>query len=661
GGWAHYVGQEKVRPLTGWFHLAFGLDWQRPTRHMVGTPLFWLATDQWRYEAFAADALASPLGSGSLAGRTLPDCNALAARLGWMPSHPAFDRNPLDLCDEAERSGVTVADHVVGQLKSGALRFAAEDPDDPANWPRVLMVWRANLFASSMKGHEYLLRHLLGTDDAVTAAETPPGLRPAEVVWRERAPVGKLDLSVAVDFRMTSTCLFSDIVLPAATWYEKYDLSSTDMHPFVHAFTPAIAPPWQARTDFDIFHTLAAEFSRLAATHLGVRRDVIAAPLAHDTPDELAQPYGVVRDWKSGECEPIPGRTMPKLIVVERDYAAIAEKMAAIGPLLDTEGTTTKGITWTPDAEIDHLRGQNGTVRGGIADGRPSIARDDQFCEAILALSGTTNGRLAELGFRALEQRTGVGLRDLAAERAGDRITFTDTRTQPRAVITSPEWSGSETGGRRYSPFTVNVERHKPWHTLTGRQHFFLDHEWMAEFGEQLPTYRPPLNVLAHFGRPSAAADGRPELVVRYLTPHSKWSIHSEYQENLHMLTLFRGGPVIWMSPADAARIGVGDNDWIEAYNRNGVVACRAVVTHRMPEGTVYMYHTMDRHLNVPKTEISGRHGGGDNSLTRLLIKPTHLIGGYAQFCYGFNYIGPTGNQRDEITVIRRRAQEVEF
>lgn len=68
GGWAHYVGQEKVRPLTGWFHLAFGLDWQRPTRHMVGTPLFWLATGQWRYEAFPADTLASPLGQGRPGG-----------------------------------------------------------------------------------------------------------------------------------------------------------------------------------------------------------------------------------------------------------------------------------------------------------------------------------------------------------------------------------------------------------------------------------------------------------------------------------------------------------------------------------------------------------------------------------------------------------------
>ncbi len=457
GGWAHYVGQEKVRPLTGWFHLAFGLDWQRPTRHMVGTPLFWLATDQWRYEAFPADTLASPLGEGRLAGRTLPDCNALAARLGWMPSHPAFNRNPLDVCDEAERAGKDVPEYVVEELKAGRLRFAAEDPDDPANFPRVLLIWRANLFASSMKGHEYMLRHLLGTDDAVTAAETPPEVRPKDVTWRERAPVGKLDLSVAVDFRMTSTCLFSDVVLPAATWYEKYDLSSTDMHPFVHAFSPAIAPPWQTRTDFDIFHTIAAGFSRLAATHLGVRRDVIAAPLAHDTADEMAQPHGRVRDWKAGECEPVPGRTMPKLIVVERDYTAVAEKMAAVGPLLDRLGTTTKGLTWKPGEEIAYLRSRNGTVHGGIADGRPSIARDDQFCEAILALSGTTNGRLAVQSLRALEERTGVDLADLAEERSGDRITFEDTRTQPRAVITSAEWSGTESGGRRYSPFTVNV------------------------------------------------------------------------------------------------------------------------------------------------------------------------------------------------------------
>ena len=33
------------------------------------------------------------------------------------------------------------------------------------------------------------------------------------------------------------------------------------------------------------------------------------------------------------------------------------------------------------------------------------------------------------------------------------------------------------------------------------------------------------------------------------------------------MLTLFRGGPVVWLAPADAAQIGVADNDWVEVFN----------------------------------------------------------------------------------------------
>jgi nitrate reductase alpha subunit len=260
-----------------------------------------------------------------------------------------------------------------------------------------------------------------------------------------------------------------------------------------------------------------------------------------------------------------------------------------------------------------------------------------------------------------LEHRTGVRLSDLAAERAGERISFADTQVQPREVITSPEWSGSETGGRRYSPFVVNVERKKPWHTLTGRMQFFLDHDWISEYGEALPCYRPPLSYTRYFGDQGEAGERRPEITVRYLTPHSKWSIHSEYADNLHMLRLFRGGPVIWMSPADAAKIGVADNDWIEAVNRNGVVVARAIVSHRMPAGTVYMYHAQERVIDVPIAETSGKRGGIHNSLTRLLIKPSHLIGGYAQLSYAFNYLGPTGNQRDEVTVIRRRSQKVEY
>ena len=480
--------------------------------------------------------------------------------------------------------------------------------------------------------------------------------------WRDEIPRGKLDLLVNVDFRMTTTGLYSDIVLPAATWYEKHDLSMTDMHPFVHSFNQAVPPPWEARTDWDCFGGIARAFSALAAEHLGVRTDIVSGPVQHDTPGEISQPCGEVADWRKGECEPIPGRTMPVLSVVERDYGAVAEQWAALGPLTEKLGSTVKSASWIPDREVSQLAARNGVVRGGPADGRPSLERPEQVAETMLALSGVTNGRLAVAGFRSLEERCGVRLADLAERAEETRITFHDTQVQPRRVITSPEWSGIDEEGRAYAAFTINVERLKPWHTLSGRMHLYVDHAWMRELGEQLPAYRPPVDHrLMLAGAQPIADDGVPEVTLRYLTPHSKWSIHSEYQDNLHMLTLFRGGSGLWMSPQDAETIGVADNDWVEAYNRNGIVVTRVVVSHRVPEGVCLMYHSKDRQIGTPRSVIDGRRGGTENALTTIAMKPTHMIGGYAQLSWGPNYYGPTGSNRDSVTVVRRRSQEVAF
>ena len=127
------------------------------------------------------------------------------------------------------------------------------------------------------------------------------------------------------------------------------------------------------------------------------------------------------------------------------------------------------------------------------------------------------------------------------------------------------------------------------------------------------------------------------------------------------MLTLFRGGPVMWLSHEDAERIDVADNDWLEVYNRHGTVACRAAVSHRVPSGVALFYHSQDRHVNVPVSEISGARGGTDNSLTRIQMKPSHLIGGYAQLSWSFNYYGPTGPQRDQLIIVRKRRSEVDY
>ena len=667
GGWAHYVGQEKVRPHTGFSQMAFALDWQRPPRQNISAAFFYLHTGQWRYDSHGAETMAAATGTGMFEGKSPADLLASSARMGWMPSYPTISGNILDHVDAAKAEGITPQEYVIRGLKDGSIRFVAEDPDGPGNSPKVMTVWRSNLLGSSYNGNEYFNKILLGTDSSLRATIAPEGHRGSEVIWREEAMAedaeGKLDLLLTLDFRMTSTTLYSDLVLPAATWYEKYDLSSTDMHPFVHSFNPAINPPWQTRSDYAAFGELAEKFSELARVHLGTRTDMVIAPLQHDTPDELAYPRGIAKDWGHGECEPIPGKTMPKMVLVERDYTAVGQKWGAIGPLAAKLGMATKGVVFDPTPDIETLRGRNGTVRGGAGAGQPSLARDRDMCEAILHLSGTTNGRLATEGWKQVEARTGMKFADLSEGEAGHQITFKDTQVQPQAVITSPEWSGSEHGGRRYSPFVVNVERLKPWHTLTGRQQFYIDHDWLQEMGESLPVFRPPLDMTALYGEPAlgeAGADGL-GLTVRYLTPHNKWSIHSEYQDNLLMLSLARGGQAIWMSVEDAEKLGIADNDWIEAVNRNGVVASRAIVSSRMPKGLVYMHHAQDRTVDVPIAEASGKRGGIHNSITRILFKPSHVAGGYAQISWAFNYYGPTGNQRDEVTVIRRRSQEVTY
>jgi nitrate reductase alpha subunit len=143
-------------------------------------------------------------------------------------------------------------------------------------------------------------------------------------------------------------------------------------------------------------------------------------------------------------------------------------------------------------------------------------------------------------------------------------------------------------------------------------------------------------------------------VIVNFITPHQKWGIHSTYTDNLLMLTLSRGGPIVWMSEVDAAKAGFVDNDWVETFNTNGALVARVVVSQRMKEGTLFMYHAQEKIVNMPGSPLTGQRGGIHNSVTRAVLKPTHMIGGYVQLAYGFNYYGTVGSNRDEFVIVRK-------
>ncbi len=662
GGWSHYVGQEKLRPQTGWQPLAFALDWARPPRHMNSTSFFYAHTDQWRYETLEADEILSPTAPKRTSGswsNSMIDYNVSAERMGWLPSAPQMDVNPIEIAAKAEKAGKDVKDFVVDGLKNGDINFSCEDPDDPKNFPRNLFVWRSNLLGSSGKGHEYFLKHLLGTTHGVQGKDLGEmgGQKPEHVKWHEDAPEGKLDLLTTIDFRMSTTALYSDIVLPTATWYEKDDLNTSDMHPFIHPLSQAVDPAWECRSDWNIFKGLAEKFSEVAPEVLGVEKDVVLVPILHDTPGEIAQPFDV-KDWKNGDIEPIPGVTMPNIAVVERDYPNTYARFTALGPLMKKVGNGGKGIAWNTDDEVDFLGELNGTVHTeGVAKGLPKINTAIDACEVILSLAPETNGEVAVKAWEALGQATGLDHTHLAKPRAEDKIRFRDVQAQPRKIISSPTWSGIESEHVSYNAGYTNVHELIPWRTLTGRQQLYQDHEWMRAFGEQLCVYKPPIDTKTIKPIIDEKPNGNDQVVLNFITPHQKWGIHSTYSDNQLLLTLSRGGPIVWMSEVDAAKAGIVDNDWVEAYNTNGALVARAVVSQRVKEGMAMMYHAQEKIVNMPGAETTGNRGGIHNSVTRAVTKPTHMIGGYAQLSYGFNYYGTVGANRDEFVIVRKMSK----
>ena len=654
GGLNHYVGQEKLAPMDSWSTIAFGRDWQDAIRVQQAPIWHYINTCQYRYDGFSSKYNKTP--ENEWTSRHNADLIYKAVRMGWMPFFPQFDKNTLELCKEAVENGAANDDdikaYVLEKLRSKEVNYAVSDPEAEVNFPRVWFIWRGNAIMGSMKGHEYLLKHYLGTHSNAIGKDSDD--HTDEVKWHEVAPVGKMDLVVDLNFRMDSSALYSDIVLPAASWYEKADLNSTDMHSFIHPLSAAIAPVWEAKTDWEIFRTIAKATSELAKTEFNEpQKDIIAAPLAHDSAGEVSQ--SEVKDWYLGECEAIPGKTMHKLAVVDRDYTQLYDKFITLGKNIAKNNLGAHGNSYAAgDMYEEMLDSAHFPVEKIDGETYPSLKEDVEAANAVLHLSSLTNGELTYRAYQNAEKKTGLVLTDLSEGSRDVRMTYAELQAQPRRYNTSPLWSGLMNNGRAYSAFTYNVERLVPWRTLTGRQHFYLDHELYLAFGEHLPTYKPSPKPELYGDLKETLKDGSAR-VLNCLTPHGKWHIHSTYMENLRMLTLSRGCEPVWMSEVDAEELGIKDNDWVEVYNDHGVYATRAVVSSRIPKGVCIVYHVPERTVGIPKSQVRGnKRAGGHNSLTRIHLKPNLLAGGYGQFTYHFNYWGPTAPNRDTHVVVKK-------
>lgn len=659
GGMNHYVGQEKLAPMDSWSTIMSAKDWQGPVRLQQAPIWHYINSNQWRYDGNHSDYNTVP--ENELSALHTADMTVKAVKNGWMPFYPQYNKPNFDIVKDAEKAGAKsdqeIKDYVVDQLKSKKLEHSVCDPDDEVNFPRVWYIWRGNALMSSAKGHEYFLKHYLGTHHNSIADEVAEKLV-EDIKYRSESPKGKMDLIVNLNFRMDTSALYSDIVLPAASWYEKTDLNSTDMHSFIHPLSAAIAPVWESKSDWMIFREIAKATSELAKTEYSKpMKDLVNLPIAHDSAGEISQPN--LKDWSKGECEAIPGKSMHNIVLVERDYTKIYDKFISLGPNVKN-GLGAHGNSYQCADFYEELLQNRDRIQKVDGVEYPSLYEDEEAADAVLHLSSLTNGELSHRAYEGAEKRTGVKLTDISEGSKDLRISYKDLQVKIHRYNNSPVWSGLMNHGRAYSAFTYNKERLVPWRTLTGRQHFYLDHEGYIKFGEHLPTYKPSPRPGSFGELKNSKLTGKGKM-LNVLTPHGKWHMHSTYGDTLRMLTLSRGMEPCWLSEEDAKEMGIKDNDWVEVFNDNGVYSTRACVSARIPKGLCIVYHAPERTYSTPKSQVrGGKRSGGHNSLTRIHLKPNLMMGGYGQFTYHFNYWGPVGVNRDTHVLVQKM-DKVEF
>ena len=547
---------------------------------------------------------------------------------------PAVQQVSLTVADDAAAAGMRPA-YVAAQLKSGELKFAIEDPgarELPAH-PVALARQPLRLLR---QGQQYFLKHLLGTDNAVKATGGPRSTVPRGSWAGEGgrgqtrpAPVARLP-DDEFDALLRCRPARGDVVREARHQHHGHA-------PFVHSFNPAIAPPWQSKTDWETWKGIAKRFSELAKKdRLGVRAGRRRQTALARHPDAMATVHGASSTGARVSASRCPARPFRPRRGGTR-LRAIYDKMIAIGPLMEKVGMLTRAwpTTSNADGSVARALARATGVAASQPRWRPTSRSPRRSCTSPAPAMGTSVRPTASSSSRSAPADE---LHDLSAEHEGKQITFADTQVR-RCRSSPPRWSGSETGGRRYSPSRSTSSALKPFHTLTGRQQFYLDHDWMIGMGEAMPVYRPPLNMTKLFGESPVGT--QPNSASRPLPDAAQPSGRSTVVSGQPVHARSRGGRRSGCPSRRRQDRHQGQRLDRWPSNRNGR---RRPADRQPPDAGGHGLH-------APRAGPAGRRASprptasaaASTTPSRILVKPSHIIGGYAQLAYFFNYIGPTG------------------
>jgi DMSO reductase family type II enzyme molybdopterin subunit len=346
----------------------------------------------------------------------------------------------------------------------------------------------------------------------------------------------KFDMVVNINSQMSTTGMHSDIVLPAAGYYEKIGIK------YAWAFVPylvlndkAIEPLGESRPEWWIYGKLAKRIQERAR-----ERGVTSVKNAFGKDLNLAAVY---ESWSdSGALDPEDPRTGMDFIFEHSEICA--------------------GETW------------ESTRKKGVVP----IKRTSPY--------GVLNNMSSDVDFE-----------------------------------------------RPAYPNAWQVEQKESWPTLTGRQQFYLDHDWYVDAGEALPVHKAP----------PAQGGSYP---LRMTGGHTRWSIHTIWRSEATMMQLQRGEPVLYMNTDDARAREIADHDRVRIVNDVGAFECPVKLTPAAQPGQVIIYHAWENF------QFAG-HKGQQEPIPSPW-KTLHLVGDYGQLHYRTLYGAPNFGPRGVAVEVRK-------
>lgn len=349
----------------------------------------------------------------------------------------------------------------------------------------------------------------------------------------------KLDTIVSVSFRLSTTSMHADYILPAAGYYEQHGIKYAQSYvPYIIVSDQAVRPLGESKPHWEIFGRLTEHVSQRARA-----RGVTNVRGFEDRPLDLTKAYDVF----------------------------------------------TSNGHYDPHDPADPVK-----VMDDIFAGSPSVGK----------ISGTEAVRLG-------------AVRIIGAARPSP-ISQQCSDYDPKDTFWTHRWF---------------IENKVPWPTLTGRQQFYIDHDWYMEAGEALPVHKDP---------PSA----RSGLPLRLTGGHTRWSIHATWRDHRFMLRLQRGEPVCFMSPVDCAPRRINDGDRVRVHNQTGAFESLVKMSNTVQPGEVIIYHAWEPY--------QFRNWKGQQEPVEAPWKAIHLAGGYGQIHYRMFHGSPGHAPRGAAVEVER-------